>query len=82
MIKIHSPQTPMEAECLHDLLTSHHIHSHIGGAFLQGGMGELPAHDLLGLYTDIADADRAKELIEEWLKATPVSDDSPSDPVC
>ena len=72
MIRIYSPLNPMEAECLHDMLISHHIHSHIGGSFLQGGIGELPTHDLLGLYTDVADADRAKELIDEWLKAQPV----------
>ncbi|CAM3814627.1 putative signal transducing protein [Parendozoicomonas haliclonae] len=75
MIKVYSPQNTMEAECLHDMLTSHHIHSHIGGAFLQGATGELPAHDLIGLYTDIADADRAKELIDTWLKAEPVIED-------
>ncbi len=72
MIKIYNPLNPLEAECLRDMLTSHHIHSHIGGTFLQGAVGELPAHDLIGLYTDVADADRAKELIDAWLKAYPV----------
>ncbi len=65
MMKIYSPQNPMEAECLKDMLTSHHIHSHVSGTFLQGAVGELPTHDLLGLHTDIADANRAKELIDE-----------------
>ncbi len=72
MIKIYSPRDAMEAECLKDMLTSHHIHSHVSGSFLQGAVGELPVHDLLGLYTDIADADRARELISDWQEAQPV----------
>lgn len=75
MIKVYSPRDAMEAECLKDMLTSHHIHCHVSGAFLQGATGELPAHDLIGLYTDIGDADRAKELIHDWLDASPVIDD-------
>ncbi|WP_281646053.1 DUF2007 domain-containing protein [Parendozoicomonas sp. Alg238-R29] len=75
MIKIYSPKDSMEAECLKDMLISHHIHCHVGGTFLQGATGELPAHDLIGLYADIADADRAKELIGEWLKASPIIGD-------
>ena len=76
MIKIYSPRDAMEAECLRDMLTSHHIHCHISGNFLQGGVGELPTHDLLGLFADIADAERARELIDEWLEARPILDDT------
>ncbi len=64
----------MEAECLRDLLISHHIHCHTGGTYLQGAIGELPAHDLLGLYVDIADANRAREIIDDWIKAKPIED--------
>ena len=72
MIKVYSPRDQIEAECLRVLLISHHIHCHTGGTYLQGAVGELPAHDLIGLYVDIADADRAREMIDDWMKARPV----------
>ncbi len=79
MIKIYSPRNHLEAQGLQDMLASHHIHAHISGAYLQGAVGELPAHDLLGLHTDIADADRARELVNDWLNATPMINDTPEE---
>jgi hypothetical protein len=75
MIKIYSPENPMEAQCLKDLLGSHSIACHIGGSYLAGAVGELPAMGLLALYVEDADAGLSKELIDDYLKAAPVMDD-------
>ncbi len=67
MINIYSPQSPLEAETLHNMLTSHHIHSHVEGViFLPTVDGKLPAFDSMALSTDIADAQRALELIDSF----------------
>ncbi|MGI9278635.1 MAG: DUF2007 domain-containing protein [Endozoicomonas sp.] len=76
MIKIFSPDNPLEAQCLKDLLDSHGIACHLAGSYLAGAIGELPAAGLLALYVEDYDAGLAKELIEDYLKASPVVEDS------
>ncbi|WP_062270470.1 DUF2007 domain-containing protein [Endozoicomonas arenosclerae] len=76
MIKIFSPENPLEAQCLKDVLQSHGIVCHLGGSYLTGAIGELPAAGLLGLYVEDVDAGLAKELIEEYLKASPILEDT------
>ena len=72
MIRIYSPDSPMEAQCLKDLLESHSISCHLGGSYLAGAIGELPAAGLLGLYVEDLDAGIARRLIDEYLSADPV----------
>ncbi len=74
MIKIYSPDNPMEAQCLKDMLESHSIGCHVGGSYLAGAIGELPAAGLLGLYVEDLDAVLARNLIEDYLSAAPVPD--------
>ncbi|KEQ18004.1 putative signal transducing protein [Endozoicomonas numazuensis] len=75
MIKIFSPDNSLEAQCLKDLLQSHGISCHLGGSYLSGAIGELPAAGLLALYVEDLDAGRAKQLIEDYLMASPVLED-------
>lgn len=62
----------MEAQCLKDFLAGRRIHCFIGGQYLTGVIGELPAGGLLGLYVEDLDAGLAKELIQAYINATPV----------
>ena len=72
MIKIYSPENAIEAQCLKDFLERQHITCFIGGRYLVGAIGELPAVGLLGLYVEDIDAGLAKGLISDYLNATPV----------
>ena len=75
MIKIYSPENLLEAQCLKDMLEARHIDCFLGGSYLSGAIGELPATGLLGLYVDDSVAGLARELIDEYLKASPVADE-------
>ena len=72
MIRIYNPESLIEAQCLKDMLESHNLVCHITGTDLMGAVGELPATGLLALYIEDQDAGQAKELITEYLSATPV----------
>ncbi|WP_299729252.1 DUF2007 domain-containing protein [uncultured Endozoicomonas sp.] len=75
MIHIYTPVTLIEGQCLKDMLHSKRIHSHLSGVDLTGAMGELPAIGLLGLYVPAEDALLAKQLIDDYLSATPILDE-------
>ncbi len=72
MIPVYKPADMVEAQCLKDMLEHRHIRCHIQGEYLQGGVGELPAGDLLGLFCLPEDAEQARELIQGYLSASPV----------
>ncbi|WP_257253439.1 MULTISPECIES: DUF2007 domain-containing protein [unclassified Endozoicomonas] len=76
MIKIFCPDNLLEAQCLKDVLLNHGIACHLGGSYLTGAVGELPASGLLALYVEDGDAGLAKAMIEDYLKASPVLEDS------
>ncbi|WP_252180487.1 DUF2007 domain-containing protein [Endozoicomonas sp. 4G] len=76
MIKIFCPDNLLEAQCLKDVLESHGIACHLGGSYLAGAVGELPASGLLALYVEDYDAGLAKEMIEDYLKASPILEES------
>ncbi|AQZ94957.1 DUF2007 domain-containing protein [Halopseudomonas phragmitis] len=75
MLCAYNPRDLIEAELLKQLLSSHHIRCHLTGQYLQGAVGELPAHDLLGLWVEPADLGLARELINDWQHATPLDDE-------
>lgn len=56
----------LEAQMLHDLLAQEGIATQIEGAYLMGGVGELPASGLVRLVVDEADYARGREAIERW----------------
>ncbi|MRI34520.1 hypothetical protein EOPP23_16155 [Endozoicomonas sp. OPT23] len=74
MIRIYNPDNLMEAQCLKDMLESHSINCHVGGSYLAGAIGELPANGLLGLYVEDIDAGTARKLIDDYLEAAPVDE--------
>ncbi|WP_373184996.1 DUF2007 domain-containing protein [Halopseudomonas sp.] len=72
MLCAYRPGDMSEAQLLRQLLTDHNINCHISGEYLQGGIGELPAADLLGLWVPAEDLGLARELINDWQQATPL----------
>ena len=72
MIPVYKPVDMVEAQCLKDMLEHRHIRCHIQGEYLLGGVGELPAGDLLELFCLPEDAEKARELIQGYLSAAPV----------
>lgn len=72
MLCAYRPRDMSEAQLLTQILADHHVNCHISGEYLQGGMGELPAMDLLGLWVEPDDLGLARELIRDWQQATPI----------
>ncbi|HDZ56782.1 MAG TPA: DUF2007 domain-containing protein [Pseudomonas xinjiangensis] len=76
MLCAYEPADLAEAELLKQVLWAQHIRCHISGQYLQGAMGELPVHGLLGLWVHPDDLGLAHEVIDSWQKAEPmVSED-------
>jgi len=61
----------LEAQMLQDLLKAEGITARIDGAYLQGGIGELPAAGLVRLVVEDDDHARARSVIERWEAAAP-----------
>jgi len=55
-----------EAHIVGGLLESNGIAVHIGGHYLQGGIGELPAMDTATIQVEEQDLDHARELIQAY----------------
>lgn len=72
MLCAYRPMDMSEAQLLRQVLANHDIDCHISGEYLQGGVGELPAADLLGLWVPAQDLGLARELISAWQQATPI----------
>ncbi|WP_321348245.1 DUF2007 domain-containing protein [Halopseudomonas oceani] len=72
---IYRPADMAEATLLAGVLADHHIRCHVSGGYLQGAIGDLPVHDLLGLWVVDEDSTRSLELIHAYLSASPVGDD-------
>ena len=71
---VYRPQDMTEATLLQRMLTDHHINCHISGQYLQGAVGDLPAHDLLALWLSDEDAARGSQLINDYLAASPLDE--------
>jgi hypothetical protein len=56
------------------MLQANGIDAHVGGYYLQGGIGELAARDFANVHVADEDASLAKSLIEDYEKAS-VDDD-------
>lgn len=59
----------VEAHIVAGMLQSHGIDAHVGGHYLQGGVGELPATDSATVRVADEDGDRAARVIEEYESA-------------
>lgn len=56
----------LEAHIIAGLLKSEGIDSHVGGHYLQGAVGDLPATDFAHIFVDDADQARAEALIADY----------------
>jgi hypothetical protein len=55
-----------EAHIVKGLLESNGIEAHVGGFYLQGGIGDLAAHDFAHVHVADEDQQRANEVISEY----------------
>jgi hypothetical protein len=65
-----------DAHMVCHVLRQEGVECHILGEFLQGGVGELPAHSMVRVQVPVAHLERARALIAEWESAAPVLDDA------
>lgn len=72
MIEIYRSRNHLEVPSLKGMLTSHYICFRSSGTCLSGTVDEPPAYGISKLNTDLADADRARVPVNEWLDACPV----------
>ncbi len=77
MRAIYEPAHSIEANLVVGLLQQFGIEAHIAGEYLQGGVGELPAFGLMRVMVEDRDAENARQLIEEWNSAEPLSEELP-----
>lgn len=73
---VYRPLDMTEATLLKCMLADHHITCHISGQYLQGAVGDLPAHDLLALWLADEDAQRASQLINDYMSAYPFDEEN------
>jgi hypothetical protein len=66
MIIIYRPADIIEAQLIADQLKARGIESHIGGQYLQGGIGELATMDFITLQVDEADSKPALTIIADF----------------
>ncbi|TVP87987.1 MAG: DUF2007 domain-containing protein [Pseudomonadaceae bacterium] len=72
MLCAYHPRDMIEGELLRQMLAEQHVPCHLSGQYLQGAIGELPVHDLLGLWVQPEDLGLARELIRDYQSATPI----------
>jgi hypothetical protein len=70
MIKVYDAMDILEANIVKGLLMQYDIDVHVGGFYLQGGVGELPAMGNTALWIDEDDESRAKSIIEKYKNNT------------
>ncbi len=66
MIKIYSASDTTEAHIVRGMLEAHGIQAYIDGYYLQGGIGELAAHDYVSVSVAKDDAHQASKLVEDY----------------
>lgn len=75
MIIIYHAANSLDANMIKGLLEQYEIRAFIQGEYLQGGMGELPAADLVTVSVDDENYTEAKKVIVEWEAATIVEEE-------
>ena len=68
MISVYEASSGLEAHMVANLLEQAGIVVHIDGEYLQGGMGILPAMDMVRVLVNEEDMDRARKVIDDWDK--------------
>jgi nitrogen regulatory protein PII-like uncharacterized protein len=71
---VYSASDIIEANIVAGMLQANGIESHVGGFYLQGGIGELAARDFANVHVADEDVELAKKLIEDYEQAS-IDDD-------
>lgn len=66
----------VDAQMVCDVLRQEGVECHILGEYLQGGMGELPAHAMVRVQVPAEQLSQARALIAAWEAAAPMLDES------
>lgn len=82
MKTVYEAANAIEAHMLQDLLRQEHLEAEVQGAYLTGGIGELPAAGLVRLTVADDDYAQAREIIKRWesSEASPSNSPLPSTP--
>ena len=67
---VYSASDIIEANIVAGMLQANGIDAHVGGYYLQGGIGELAARDFANVHVADEDVELAKRLIEDYEKAS------------
>jgi hypothetical protein len=79
MTKIYSAADLTEAHIVSGMLQANGIDAHVGGHYLQGGIGELAAMDFASVYIDDDDQEAARKLIDNYEKDIPDTEPTQAD---
>ena len=66
MIKVYDAANITEAHIVRGMLEANGIEAHVGGYYLQGGIGELAVQGFASVLVDAAQEARARELVMEY----------------
>jgi hypothetical protein len=66
MIAVFDALNSLEAHALKIYLIGNGIDARVGGDYLQGAMGDLPAMGIIRVFVEDTDSIRAKKLIEQY----------------
>ena len=66
MVKIYNARDIIEAHIIRGMLEAHGIEAHVNGFYLQGGIGDLAAHDYASVSVNNNDVDQARKLVKEY----------------
>ena len=66
MIKVFTAQNSIEANIVKGMLEANGIPAYIPGEYLQGGIGELPAIDMIFVSVNESDKAKAEKLIHYY----------------
>lgn len=80
MKQVYEAANVTDAHMIKDLLVQAGIPAHLHGEYLQGALGELPVGGMIFVQVPEADAGRARQIIDDWMQATPdpLDDDTPA----
>lgn len=69
-----------EAEIVKGMLEANGIHAHVGGYYLQGGVGEMATMDFANIHVPDDEIARARDIIQDYEDFTPEDTDGRAAP--
>jgi hypothetical protein len=66
VIKVYDASDITEAHIVRGMLAAHGIVAHVGGHYLQGGVGELVAQGFAAVYVEDSEVNAARDLINAY----------------